>query len=104
MVIEEASVSGVAMGRFALSGAFGNIGPRPFVGDETALMMAWLGATAKSVELSIVDAGLAERLLAMQADEQGVPAEGCAEQGARMMSARHCLPGCSAARLESRAI
>ena len=90
------------MGRFALSGAFGNIGPEAFAGDETALMMAWLGATAKSVELSIVDAGLAERLLAMQADEQGVPAEALREQGAMM--ARGMLPAMLGGTPESRAL
>lgn len=102
VLIEEASISGVEMGSFAVSGAFGNIGPEAFAADETAMMMAWLGATAKSVELSIVDAGLADRLLAMQADEQGVPAETLREQGAMM--ARGMLPAMLGGTPESRAL
>ncbi|WP_349367407.1 hypothetical protein [Salinarimonas sp.] len=102
VVIEEVSISGVEMGRFALSGAFGGIGPEAFAGDETAMMMAWLGATAKSMQISVSDEGFAERVLAFQADEQGVPAEDLRAQAAMM--SRAMLPAMLGGTAEARAL
>lgn len=102
VVIDEVSISGVEMGRFSLSGAFGGIGPEAFSGDETAMMMAWLGATAKSMQISVADEGLAERVLAFQADEQGVAAEDLRAQAAMM--SRAMLPAMLGGTAEARAL
>ncbi|MGJ3265073.1 MAG: hypothetical protein ACFE0R_17760, partial [Salinarimonas sp.] len=102
IAIKEASLSGVEMGRLALSGDFGNVGPGAFSSDQMVAMMTWLGATAKSLRVSVVDEGLAERLLAMQAAEQGVSAEDLRSQGAMM--ARAMLPAVLGGTPEARAL
>ncbi|GGK49051.1 hypothetical protein [Salinarimonas ramus] len=102
VTIEEASISGVEMGSVRLTGAFGNIGEAAFATDQMAMMMAWLGATAKNVSVNVVDEGLAERVLEMQASAQGVSAEDLRGQGAMM--ARAMLPAMLGGTPEARAL
>ncbi|WP_372423096.1 hypothetical protein [Salinarimonas chemoclinalis] len=90
LAIEEAMLTGVDMGRFGLSAEFGDIGAGIFSGDQMAVMMAAAAATARSVSVSIVDEGLTERLLEMQAGRMGVGANDL--RGIGVMTARTMVP------------
>lgn len=71
IAIPELSVSGVQMGAVKLSGTLGNIGRELFEADMAMAQVALLGTTAKALSLKIDNTGLAEKLLAMQARQQG---------------------------------
>jgi hypothetical protein len=71
VVISDISFTGEDMGVISLRGVIGGIGEEAFIGDETARLMAMMGATAKNAQLVIEDRGIADRLLAMQAAMMG---------------------------------
>lgn len=70
IAISEITVSGENMGKVKLTGNLGNIGREVFEGDLSMAQVALMGATAKAVSLQIDNAGLGEKLLAMQARQQ----------------------------------
>ena len=75
VAITDVSVGGVGMGTAKISGRLGNIGREVFEADPAMMQVALLGATAKAVSVKIENTGLAEKLLAMQARDQGRTAE-----------------------------
>ena len=71
VAITDVSVGGAGMGTAKISGRIGNIGREVFEADPAMMQVALLGATAKSVSLKIENTGLAEKILVMQARDQG---------------------------------
>lgn len=71
IAITDLSVSGAGMGSARLSGTLGNIGREAIEADQSMALVAFMGATAKSLSLKVDNAGLAEKALAFQARQQG---------------------------------
>jgi hypothetical protein len=65
--IRELSLRGAEMGGVTLRGTVGDVTKDAFASDSA---VAWLGATARSLEFTVEDKGLAERLLAQEARRQ----------------------------------
>jgi hypothetical protein len=65
--IRELSLRGAEMGGVTLRGTVGDVTKDAFTSDSA---VAWLGVTARSLELTVEDKGLAERLLAQEARRQ----------------------------------
>jgi hypothetical protein len=66
----EISFEGVNMGRLAAKAVFGGIGREAFDPDSTMAMIALFGATAKSLDLTLDNAGIVERLIERTAKQQ----------------------------------
>jgi len=75
IVVREVSLRGSDMGTAVLRGVIGNVGKDVFNVDPAVAMVAVVGATARSVELSVENNGLFDRLLAQQAKKQGKSAD-----------------------------
>lgn len=73
--IVEISASGRDMGQARLTGLLGNVTREAFSLDAAVALVAMLGATAKSAELTVADEGLAERVLAQEAASRGKSAD-----------------------------
>ncbi|GGC69269.1 hypothetical protein [Chelatococcus reniformis] len=69
--LDNLTLSGADMATVKLGGVLGNVGKDIFSGDEALVQVALAGATVKSLSLSLADRGLANRLLARQADQEG---------------------------------
>ena len=69
--IGSVSVSGADMGSVRMTGRLGNIGREVFEAEPALVQVALMGATAKAVSLKVENNGLAEKLIAMQARQQG---------------------------------
>lgn len=65
--VRELSLRGAAMGGISLRGTIGNVTRDAFDPDPAVAAVALLGATARSLEITVEDKGLAERLLAREA-------------------------------------
>jgi hypothetical protein len=68
--IRELSLRGAEMGAVTLRGVVGGVTKDAFASDSAVAAVAWLGASARSLELTVEDRGLAERLLALEARRQ----------------------------------
>jgi hypothetical protein len=75
LLVRELSFSGLQMGSVALRGTLGNITRDVFEGDSAVAMVALLGATAKTLHLSLEDRGFAERFLAAEGKKRRRSAE-----------------------------
>ncbi len=73
--VHEIAFEGGGMGSAKLRAVLGNVSKDLFGRDSDAAMRAALGATARSLDLDVQDRGLLDRILAMQARQQGVAAE-----------------------------
>ncbi|HRK24701.1 MAG TPA: hypothetical protein PLQ11_07080 [Beijerinckiaceae bacterium] len=71
VAISDISFGGAQMGQIKLSGTLGNIGRDLFEADAAMAQVALMGITAKSASLKVDNAGMAEKLIAMQARQQG---------------------------------
>jgi hypothetical protein len=69
--LKEVSFGGAQMGVVEAHALLGNISKDVFSGDPAMAQVALIGATAKSIDLSIVNDGLFDRALALQAKKQG---------------------------------
>lgn len=87
LAIEELALAGREMGRLAVTGRFGGVGPGILSGDEAVILATLVDATAERLTIAIEDEGLAERVLEQQAREQGVPPQVLQEQSAMMATA-----------------
>lgn len=70
ITISDVSLSGAGMGGVRLNGKVGGIGPEALSADKDTVLVALMGATAKSLSLKVDNTGLAEKLLAYQARQQ----------------------------------
>ncbi|MGA0595454.1 hypothetical protein [Enterovirga sp. CN4-39] len=70
LVIRELSAEGAGMGRLLVRGVVGNLSKDAFSPDEALAVVAWMSATARSLEVIVQNAGLFEKLLAAQAAEK----------------------------------
>jgi hypothetical protein len=70
LVIRELSAESAGMGSLRLRGIVGNVPKDAFSADEAIAAIAWVGATARSLDLVVQNTGLFERLLARQAAEK----------------------------------
>lgn len=75
LLLREVSIAGADMGSLAIRGTLGNITRDVFEGDSAVAMVALLGATAKTVHLSLQDNGLANRFLSAEAKKRRRSAE-----------------------------
>jgi hypothetical protein len=75
LLVRELSFKGTDMGSVSLRGTLGNITRDVFEGDSAVAMVALLGATAKTLHLSVEDKGLANRLLAAEGKKRRRSAE-----------------------------
>ena len=73
--VHEIAFEGGGMGSAKLRAVVGNVSKDLFGRDSDAATRAALGAAAQSIDLDIQDRGLLDRILAMQARQQGVAAE-----------------------------
>lgn len=87
LAVEELAFSGRDMGRLAVTGRLGGVGPGILSGDEAVILATLMGATAERLTIGIEDEGLAARVLEQQAREQGVPPQVLQEQSAMMATA-----------------
>jgi hypothetical protein len=67
LVVREVSVRGAEMGAFTLRGVLGNVGRDVFNPDSALALVALVGATAKSVDVTVENRGLFERVIAREA-------------------------------------
>jgi len=70
LIVREVSVSGADMGRATLKGVLGNVGRDAFNADSAVALVALVGATARSLDLTVENKGLFERALAEAARKQ----------------------------------
>jgi hypothetical protein len=70
LVIRELSADGAGMGSVRIRGVVGNVPRDAFSADEAMAAIAWVGATARSIDVVVQNTGLFERLLASQAAEK----------------------------------
>jgi hypothetical protein len=75
IAISEFSWSGVDMGRFAARAILGGVDRQVFDPDTNLAMVALLGASARSAEVTIENRGLFERYLAAEAKKRGKSAD-----------------------------
>jgi hypothetical protein len=75
IVLREVSVDGKDMGTATLRGVIGKVGRDIFNEDTAVASVALLGAAARSVELTIDNRGLFERVIAREARRQKRPPE-----------------------------
>jgi hypothetical protein len=68
--IRELSLRGADMGGVTLRGVVGGVTKDAFASDSAVAAVAWLGASVRSLDLTVEDKGLAERLLAHEARRQ----------------------------------
>lgn len=81
-VVNELSASGVDMGLIAIRGTVGNVTKDLFAADAALAQVALVGATVKTMHVSVENKGLVERALTREAGKQGrKPAELRAELG-----------------------
>jgi hypothetical protein len=71
LAFRELSVSGQGMGRTSLTGVLGRVGKEAFDADPAVSLVALLGATAKTVRLTVSNEGLVERIVVDQAAKRG---------------------------------
>ncbi|CAA9346739.1 MAG: hypothetical protein AVDCRST_MAG90-2211, partial [uncultured Microvirga sp.] len=67
LVVREVSLRGSQMGSVTLRGVLGNVGRDVFNPDSALALVALVGATAKSLDLTIENGGLFERFIAREA-------------------------------------
>lgn len=67
LAIEDFAVSGRDMGRIAVRATAGDVGPDVFNPDSAIALVSLLGASARSLEVTVQNGGLYERLLAQEA-------------------------------------
>jgi hypothetical protein len=70
IVVREVSARGQDMGSVSLKGVLGNVTKDVFGTDSALAMVALVGATAKSVDLTVENTGLFDRFLAQEAKKQ----------------------------------
>ena len=70
IVLREVSMRGSDMGAVTLRGTLGNITKDVFSPDSTVAMVSLIGATAKTVELTVENKGLFEKVMAQQAQQK----------------------------------
>jgi hypothetical protein len=70
LVIRELSTEAAGMGSIGLRGVIGNVTRDVFNPDQALAAIAWMGATARSLDIIVQNGGLFERLLARQAAEK----------------------------------
>jgi hypothetical protein len=70
LVIREVSTSGAEMGNITLRGTLGGVTKNVFDPDNAVAMTALVGATAKTLDLTVENAGLLDRYLAQEARKQ----------------------------------
>jgi len=70
LVVREVSVNGADMGRATLKGVFGNVGKDAFNADSAIALVALVGATARTLDLTVENKGLFERAIAEAARKQ----------------------------------
>lgn len=75
LVVREFSLRGSEMGSFTLRGVLGNVSRDVFNPDSALAMVALVGATAKSLDLTVENQGLFERVLAREAKKDRGTAE-----------------------------
>ena len=73
--LREISLSGLGMGSATLRGVLGNVTRDVFSPDSTVALVALVGATARSLELTVQNGGLVDRALAEAARKQGKSAD-----------------------------
>jgi len=67
IVLSEISMRGVEMGSAVLRGVLGNVGKEAFSADKAVSTVALLGATVRSLTLTVENAGLFERVVVHEA-------------------------------------
>jgi hypothetical protein len=70
LLVREVSLSGADMGRATLRGVLGNVGKDVFNPDSAVALVALVGATAKTLDLTVENKGLFERAIAEAARKQ----------------------------------
>ena len=70
LVVREVSLSGADMGSATLRGVLGSVSKDVFNSDSTVALVALVGATAKTLDLTIENKGLFERAMAEAAKKQ----------------------------------
>lgn len=69
--LRDLSFSGPDMGAVSIRTTLGNVSPDVFDPDSAVAFVALLGATAKSAQVTVVNGGLADRILTITARRQG---------------------------------
>lgn len=75
LVVREVSVRGDQMGSVTLRGVLGNVSRDVFNPDSALAMVALIGATAKSLDVTVENRGLFERVIATEAKKSGSSGE-----------------------------
>jgi hypothetical protein len=70
LVVREVSMRGSDMGGVTLRGTLGNITKDVFSPDTTVAMVSLIGATAKTLDVTVENKGLFEKVMAQQAQQQ----------------------------------
>ncbi|NNM73371.1 hypothetical protein [Enterovirga aerilata] len=70
LVIREISAEGAGMGSVLVRGVVGDVGREAFGADPTLAAIAWMGASARALDVVVQDAGLLERFLSRKAAEK----------------------------------
>jgi hypothetical protein len=73
--IRDLALRAPGLGSFTLSGTIGRVSRDVFSPDSTLALVALAGATAQSLDLTLQNDGLFERLIAREAKRQGRPPE-----------------------------
>jgi hypothetical protein len=71
VALRDLSVRGAEMGSVAVRGVLGNVSRDAFSPDSAVAAVAWVGASLRSLDVTIENGGLAERLLRLNARDQG---------------------------------
>ncbi|MGT2485214.1 hypothetical protein ACU4GA_02500 [Methylobacterium oryzae CBMB20] len=93
LALREVTVSGRDIGTVRLSGTLGGIGPELFSGTLPAATMVMFSGSAKTLDLTVENAGLFERFLAAQSRTSASSRTSCARNTSP--------PACSACRSSS---
>jgi hypothetical protein len=70
LTVKDVSINGSDMGALKVSGVIDKVSKDFFSGDTTAMQAAALGASIKKIEVRLDNAGLFERVIALEAKEQ----------------------------------
>jgi hypothetical protein len=71
LAVREITLRGADMGAVTLRGTIGNVGRDVFDPDTAVAMVALMGGTARSLDLTVENKGLFERVVAREAKKQG---------------------------------
>jgi hypothetical protein len=71
VALRDLSLRSAGLGSVAVRGVLGNVSRDAFSPDSAVAAVAWIGASLRSLDVTVENGGLAERLLRLNASDQG---------------------------------